>query len=114
MTTFELVLLAALLLVLILIVILLIRTSSAQKDQQGLDLQSLQHFLQTSQQQQLLSDERTERSLREQVQSTALATRQELGTNFSRLQQGLATQLTSVATLQKGRSMVFAAVDQAQ
>ncbi|MFZ6861309.1 DNA recombination protein RmuC [Undibacterium sp. Ji67W] len=103
MTTFELVLLAALLLVLILIVILLIRTSSAQKDQQGLDLQSLQHFLQTSQQQQMLSDERTERSLREQVQSTALATRQELGTNFSRLQQGLATHLTSVASLQKGQ-----------
>ena len=103
MTTFELVLSAVLLLVLILIVILLVRTSGGQQNQQGLDVQALQHFLQTSQQQQMLTDERTERSLREQVQSTALATRQELGTNFSRLQQGLAAQLTSVATLQKGQ-----------
>ncbi|MFZ6773613.1 DNA recombination protein RmuC [Undibacterium sp. SXout7W] len=50
-----------------------------------------------------MSLERVERSLREQIQSTALASRQELGSNFSRLQQGLTTQLTSVATLQKNQ-----------
>src|SRR5450830_716138 len=103
MTTFEIVLLAVLLMLVVLNLILLMRSMNANKGQQGIDVQALQHFLQTSQQQQMLSDERTERSLREQVQSTALATRQELGTNFSRLQQGLASQLTSVATLQKGQ-----------
>ena len=103
MTTFEMVLLAGLLMLLVLNLVILMRIARTSQDQQGADLQALQHFLQTSQQQQLMSDERTERSLREQVQSTALATRQELGANFARLQQGLASQLTSVATLQKGQ-----------
>jgi len=103
MTPFEIALLVILLIVLVLSVIVLMRARGTNQDQQGQELHALQQFLQTSQQQQMLSDERTERSLREQVQSTALATRQELGSNFSRLQQALASQLTSVATLQKGQ-----------
>src|SRR5450830_173978 len=103
MTTFEIVLLAVLLMLVVLNLILLMRSMNANMREQGIDVQALQHFLQTSQQQHLMTYERTERSLREQVQSTALATRQELSTNFSRLQQGLTSQLTSVATLQKGQ-----------
>ena len=102
MTIFEMALLAVLLVLLALNVVMLLRSLHVERGQPEVDMQALQQFLQTSQQQQLFSDERTERSLREQVQSTALATRQELGANFSRLQQGLASQLTSVATLQKG------------
>ena len=103
MTIFEMALLAVLLVLLVLNVVMLLRSLHVERGQPEVDMQALQQFLQTSQQQQLFSDERTERSLREQVQSTALATRQELGANFSRLQQGLASQLTSVATLQKGQ-----------
>ena len=103
MTPFEILLLALLLILLVLVVILLLRVSNNNSDAQAQELQALQHYIQTSQQQQLLNDERTERSLREQVQSTALGTRQELGSNFSRLQQALTGQLTSVATLQNGQ-----------
>ncbi len=53
------------------------------------------------------AQERSERSVREQVQSTAQATRQELGGNFSQFQQGLAAQLTSVATLQNSKIDAF-------
>jgi len=68
-------------------------------------LTTLQNELQRHQQQ---GSERIERELREQVQSTAQATRQELGSNFMQLQQALATQLTSVATLQNNQIDSFA------
>ena len=65
----------------------------------------LQNELQRHQQQ---GSERIERELREQVQSTAQATRQELGSNFMQFQQALAAQLTSVATLQNNQIDSFA------
>lgn len=68
-------------------------------------LMELQNALQNSQQQHA---ERSERVLREQVQSTAQATRQELGTNFTQFQQALAAQLTSVATVQNNQIDGFA------
>ncbi|WP_353152993.1 DNA recombination protein RmuC [Herminiimonas fonticola] len=68
-------------------------------------LTTLQNELQRHQQQ---GSERIERELREQVQSTAQATRQELGSNFTQFQQALATQLTSVATLQNNQIDSFA------
>jgi DNA recombination protein RmuC len=68
-------------------------------------LANLQNELQRHQQQ---GSERIERELREQVQSTAQATRQELGSNFMQFQQALAAQLTSVATLQNNQIDSFA------
>lgn len=68
-------------------------------------LSNLQNELQRHQQQ---GSERIERELREQVQSTAQATRQELGSNFMQFQQALAAQLTSVATLQNNQIDSFA------
>lgn len=68
-------------------------------------LSALQNELQRHQQQ---GSERIERELREQVQSTAQATRQELGSNFTQFQQALATQLTSVATMQNNQIDAFA------
>lgn len=68
-------------------------------------LANLQNELQRHQQQ---GSERIERELREQVQSTAQATRQELGSNFMQFQQSLAAQLTSVATLQNNQIDSFA------
>ena len=70
-------------------------------------LDDVKNFLQQDQQQQQQTQERTERSLREQVQSTAQATRQELGGNFTQFQQVLAAQLTSVATLQNNQIDAF-------
>ena len=68
-------------------------------------LMQLQNELQRGQQQ---GTERVERELREQVQSTSQATRQELGGNFMQFQQALTTQLTSVATLQNSQIDSFA------
>ena len=68
-------------------------------------LTTLQNELQRHQQQ---GSERIERELREQVQSTAQATRQELGSNFTQFQQTLAAQLTSVATMQNNQIDSFA------
>src|SRR5690606_3304024 len=86
------ILLAALVVIGILQLILLLRVRNTNTDDRLVTLQTaLQHGLQQS-------DDRLERELREQVQSTAQATRQELGSNFSQFQQALTTQLTSVAT----------------
>ena len=63
-------------------------------------LAKLQTDLQQHQQQ---ISERSERELRAQVQTTAQSTRQELTGNFAQLQQTLAAQLTSVATLQNNK-----------
>jgi DNA recombination protein RmuC len=103
------VLLVLILLVIILQVILLRRTPAASS-QSSLSLllqsllqpmlQQLRQELQTHQQQ---SAERIERALREQVQSTAQGTRQELGGNFAQFQQALTAQLTSVATIQNNQ-----------
>ncbi|MBS1171082.1 MAG: hypothetical protein H6R01_2000 [Burkholderiaceae bacterium] len=49
------------------------------------------------------ANERTERELRQQVQTSAQATRQELTGNFAQLQQTLAAQMSSVATVQNNQ-----------
>ena len=73
----------------------------------GVQLRDLHTLMQQNQQNQQQAQERTERSLREQVQSTAQATRQELGGNFTQFQQVLSAQLTSVATLQNNQIDAF-------
>jgi DNA recombination protein RmuC len=97
MSLTEIFIFATLVVIVILNVVVLLRGRSNDASTQ---LRDLQNFLQQNQQQQQQAQERTERSLREQVQSTAQATRQELGGNFTQFQQALAAQLTSVATLQ--------------
>ncbi|MFZ6844112.1 DNA recombination protein RmuC [Undibacterium sp. RuTC16W] len=94
----------------ILLVVNLLVLSRSRGSDVGTQLLALQHSLQQALQQQeqlQQAQERSERSLREQVQSTAQATRQELGGNFSQLQQTLAAQLTSVATLQNNQIDAF-------
>lgn len=101
MSLFEIIIVAALLLIIVLQILVLLR-KSAQQDSSVLMTQ-----LQQIHQQQMQAQERSERTLREQVQSTAQATRQELGGNFAQLQQTLAAQLTSVATLQNNQIDAF-------
>lgn len=83
--------------IIILQVIALLRGRGADVAPQ---LAQLQTELQQHQQQ---ISERSERELRAQVQTTAQSTRQELTGNFAQLQQTLAAQLTSVATLQNNK-----------
>ncbi|RFB68921.1 DNA recombination protein RmuC [Herbaspirillum sp. 3R11] len=71
----------------------------------GTPLQQLKSELQRHQQD---LAERSERELRDQLQSNAQSTRQELGGNFGQLQQTLAAQMTSVATLQNNQIDSFA------
>ena len=52
--------------------------------------------------------ERNERELRDQVQTSAQSTRQEIGASFGQLQQTLVAQMTSVATLQNSQIDAFA------
>ncbi|HEY8023874.1 MAG TPA: DNA recombination protein RmuC [Burkholderiaceae bacterium] len=67
------------------------------------ELARLQAELQQQRQVQSERAERTERDLRSDIQNAGQATRQELGANFAQFQQALATQLTSVSTLQNTR-----------
>lgn len=96
MTQIELILLLVAAII-ILQVIALLRGRGADVAPQ---LAQLQTELQQHQQQ---ISERSERELRAQVQTTAQSTRQELTGNFAQLQQTLAAQLTSVATLQNNK-----------
>lgn len=80
--------------IVILQLLILLRGRASDSSSQLLQLQSA---LQQHQQQ---SAERMERELRNQIQTTAQSTRQELGVNFTQFQQGLFSQLTNVATLQ--------------
>ncbi|MBX9899767.1 MAG: DNA recombination protein RmuC [Burkholderiaceae bacterium] len=89
-----------LLAILVMTVSLLLRNNTSKEHPEWLSLQTSVQAAHAAQQQE---QERTERSLREQVQSSAQATRQELGGNFSQFQQALAAQLTSVATLQNNQ-----------
>ena len=104
MTVFEIILLIAVLISIVLQLLVLLRKGDQQAEAQ---VQLLQNQLQQNHEQQQQLQERSERSLREQVLSTALATRQELGGNFSQFQQSLAAQLTSVATLQNNQIDAF-------
>ncbi|RQO33653.1 DNA recombination protein RmuC [Herminiimonas sp. KBW02] len=92
--------LAAVIIVLQIVVMLRARSTDITPQ-----LTQLQNEIKVHQQQ---GAERMERELREQVQSTAQSTRQELGNNFTQFQQALATQLTSVATLQNNQIDSFA------
>jgi DNA recombination protein RmuC len=104
MTVFEIILLIAVLISIVLQLLVLLRKGDQQAEAQ---VQLLQNQLQQNHEQQQQLQERSERSLREQVLSTAQATRQELGGNFSQFQQSLAAQLTSVATLQNNQIDAF-------
>jgi DNA recombination protein RmuC len=104
MSVVEIILLTGLLITIAMLFVLITRKQGANTEAQ---LIALQTALQQSQSLQQQEQERTERSLREQVQSTAQATRQELGGNFSQFQQSLAAQLTSVATLQNNQIDTF-------
>ena len=104
MSQAEIFILTTLALLVILNIVLLLRS---RHNDVSTRLDDVQNFLQQDQQQQQQTQERTERSLREQVQSTAQATRQELGGNFTQFPQVLAAQLTSVATLQNNQIDAF-------
>ena len=101
MSPFEIVIVVALLIVVALQILVLMRKSGQQ------DGTTWMAQLQTNAPTANASAGRSERTLREQVQSTAQATRQELGGNFAQLQQNLAAQLTSVATLQNSQIDAF-------
>lgn len=104
MNTIEIILSLAITVVVVLQLLILMRKQGSNQDAQ---LLALQTQLQQTQNQQQQAQERSERSLREQVQSTAQATRQELGANFSQFQQTVSAQLTSVATLQNNQIDAF-------
>lgn len=104
MSSIEIILLIAIGIVACLQIVLLVRKAGSDPAAQLLALQTQLQQALTQQQQ---AQERTERDLREQVQSTAQATRQELGGNFIQFQQALAVQLTSVATLQNNQIDAF-------
>jgi DNA recombination protein RmuC len=86
----------------ILILVYVIRSSGSDTKA---ETDSLKQALQKHQQD---VAERLERELRGQVQSSAQSSRQELGASFGQLQQTLAAQLTSVATLQNNQIDSFA------
>lgn len=104
MNTIEIILSLAIAVVVVLQLLILMRKQGSNQDAQ---LLALQTQLQQTQNQQQQAQERSERSLREQVQSTAQATRQELGANFTQFQQTVSAQLTSVATLQNNQIDAF-------
>jgi len=108
MEILSLILLIAILLVVILSLVTLRKPSADLESQQQMQSLLQQATQQIQLQQHLMQlQERAERGLREQIQSSAQATRQELGANFSQLQQTLAAQLTSVATLQNSQLDAF-------
>lgn len=55
----------------------------------------------------LQASERSERELRQQIQTTAQGSRQEMGTYLTQFQQGLTGQMSSVATLQNNQIEAF-------
>ncbi|MFZ6640396.1 DNA recombination protein RmuC [Undibacterium sp. TC4M20W] len=107
MSLFEVLILLLAALAVVLNILLLLRKSGTQ-DASG--ILAIQEQLRQTQQQSLqsqMTQERSERALREQVQLTAQTGRQELSGSFGQLQQNLAAQLTSVATLQNNQIDAF-------
>lgn len=88
--------------VVVLQIILLVRGRGGDMTAQ---LGQLQNDLRTHQQQ---TSERIERELRTQVQATGQSNRQEISGTLAQFQQTLASQLTSVATLQNNQIDTFA------
>jgi len=105
MTQTELILVALIAVGIVLQLLLLLRTRSHTELDLDTPLQQLKTELQRHQQE---LAERSERELRGQLQTSAQGTRQELGSNFGQLQQTLAAQMTSVATLQNNQIDGFA------
>ncbi|MFJ9449521.1 DNA recombination protein RmuC [Herbaspirillum sp. NPDC101397] len=103
MTLTEIILLALIAIGIVLQIVILLRGRGGIDI--GTPLQQLKSELQRHQQD---LAERSERELRDQLQSNAQSTRQELGGNFGQLQQTLAAQMTSVATLQNNQIDSFA------
>lgn len=105
MTKMELILTALMVLAIVLLLLLLLRG----RQQAAPDIETLLDILGDNLQrhQQELA-EHSERELRAQLQGSAQGTRQELGSNFAQLQQTLAAQMTSVATLQNNQIDSFA------
>ena len=104
MTSTELLILLAVAAVLIVLQIIAIVRGSRGTDP-AQQLTQLQNDLQRHQQD---IGERQQRELRSEVQTSAQGMRQELGSNFGQLQQTLAAQMTSVATLQNNQIDTFA------
>jgi len=97
--------LAILLLVVAVIVLQIAVLLRARRMDASSQLQQLQRDMERHQQQ---TGERVERELRNEVQTSAQGTRQELGINFTQFQQALTAQLTSVATIQNSQIDSFA------
>ncbi|WP_211462987.1 DNA recombination protein RmuC [Collimonas silvisoli] len=104
MTSSELLILLVVAAVIIVLQIIAIMRSSRGVDP-AQQLTQLQNDLQRHQQD---IGERQQRELRSEVQTSAQGMRQELGSNFGQLQQTLAAQMTSVATLQNNQIDTFA------
>ncbi|HJV87008.1 MAG TPA: DNA recombination protein RmuC [Noviherbaspirillum sp.] len=102
MNSIELILLLLGAVIVILQIILVMRSRNGDAATQLMQLQS---ELQGHQQQ---TGERIERELRNQMQTSAQGTRQELSGNLHQFQQALTTQLTSVATIQNNQIDTFA------
>ena len=104
MTQTELILLVLVAVGIILQLLSLLRNRSVELD---LETPLLQLKAELQRHQQDLS-EHSERELRAHLQNSAQGARQELASNFGQLQQTLATQMTSVATLQNNQIDSFA------
>ncbi|AIY40827.1 DNA recombination protein RmuC [Collimonas arenae] len=93
-------------------VIIVLQIIAILRSARGVDpaqqLAQLQNDLQRHQQDQQDRGERQQRDLRGEVQTSAQSMRQEIGGNFGQLQQTLAAQMTSVATLQNNQIDTFA------
>ncbi len=101
MTLIEIILVVLLLVCVLLQVLSLLRNRGAEAVPALVQLQvELQHHHEHA-------CERIERELRNQVQSTAQGTRQELSGSFTQFQHALTTQLTSMATLQHQQIEAF-------
>lgn len=98
MTPFELILIALVSVGVVLQMLILLRGRN------DIDIQTpVQQLKDDMQRHQQDLAERCERELRAQMLTNAQSTRQELGSNFGQLQQTLAAQMTSVATLQNNQ-----------
>ncbi|MGB7194623.1 MAG: DNA recombination protein RmuC [Collimonas pratensis] len=101
-----LVLLAVAAVIIVLQIVAILRSARGADPAQ--QLAQLQNDLQRHQQDQQDRGERQQRELRGEVQTSAQNMRQEIGSNFGQLQQTLAAQMTSVATLQNNQIDTFA------
>jgi DNA recombination protein RmuC len=96
-------------LALVVALILLIRSRRAEVDDAAADaLNALADRVGAAADTQARGAERLERELRNEIARTAQASRSEFGTGFTQVQQALASQLTSIATVQNNQIDAFA------